>query len=102
MDKTNIAPKKQTQIEPCDLYTVRNQRANLIHIKISTRSSSLSHLFNQGVNSVEIIRLNDDSRNKLKSLIDNMGEEYIDSSAFTVTFGIITKKPYSDKSKALP
>lgn len=102
LDKTNIAPKNQTQIEPCDLYTVRNQRVNLIHIKISTRSSSLSHLFNQGVNSVEIVRLNDDSRNKLKSFIDNMGEEYIDSSAFTVTFGIITKKPYSDKSKALP
>lgn len=102
LDKKNIAPKGQTQIEPCDLYRVNNNSANLIHIKISTRSSSLSHLFNQGVNSIELVRLNEESRNTLKSIVDNLGEQHIDDSVFTVTFGIITKKPQTDRSKALP
>ena len=102
LDMKNISPKGQTQIEPCDLYTVKNHSANLIHIKISTRSSSLSHLFNQGVNSVELIRLNEEARDKLKELVSDKGAAYIDNSSFTVTFGIVTHKPCSENSKALP
>jgi uncharacterized protein (TIGR04141 family) len=60
LDQTDISPSGSTAIEPCDIYTANadpsarsGQRGVFYHIKISTRSSHLSHLFNQGVNSVE-------------------------------------------------
>lgn len=102
LDRKSIAPSKQTQIEPCDLFTIKNEKANLIHIKISTRSSTLSHLFNQGVNSIELVRLNSESKEKLKSLVGNKKSEYINKSEFIVTFGIITKKDPALKSNSLP
>lgn len=75
LDQTDISPAGSTNIEPCDLYCVQPEptaksghRASLYHLKISTRSSHLSHLFNQGVNSIELIELEEASRNKLKQL----------------------------------
>ena len=50
LDKKNISPTGQYQVEPCDLIFVNGEYLELAHIKISTRSSSLSHLFNQGIN----------------------------------------------------
>jgi uncharacterized protein (TIGR04141 family) len=58
LDQTDISPAGNTKIEPCDIYTVEEDRSAsnghrgvLYYLKISTRSSHLSHLFNQGVNS---------------------------------------------------
>lgn len=47
LDKTNISPTKQTDIEPCDLLTIDDETksATFYHVKLSTRSSTLSHLF---------------------------------------------------------
>ena len=56
LDKTSINPPGQTAVEPCDLYTVENNKAVYFHIKVSTRSFSLSHLFNQGMNSIHLIK----------------------------------------------
>ena len=102
LDKTNISPEGQTSVEPCDLYTVNNGIANLIHIKISTRSASLSHLFNQGTNSVELLRLNGEARDTLKNLLQPDLRTPIDNAKFAVTYGIITAKDKAKKSDALP
>lgn len=104
LDKQNIAPAGQTQIEPCDLISVQNGIINLVHIKISTRSASLSHLFNQGVNSVELLRLEQESRDRLKNLVDNDAvlSGLIDRKEFSVTYGIISNKPRDNRSKNLP
>jgi len=103
LDKKNIAPTKQTAVEPCDLFTVKNNVAYLIHIKISTKSAYLSHLFNQGLNSVELLRLQEESKQKIKKLITN--KEYhssIENDRFGVVYGIITAKDKNKKSDNLP
>ena len=102
LDKTNISPKGQTAVEPCDLITVLDNKINLVHVKISTRSSNLSHLFNQGVNSIELLRLQEESREKLKTLVEEnpMFCQLIDNGLYTVTYGIVTKK--TGHSEKLP
>src|SRR5690606_14651127 len=94
LDKKNISPKGQYQVEPCDLIYIKEGYLELAHIKISTRSASLSHLFNQGVNSVELLRVNEDAKVKLIELVTAIPEmeSYIKSGTFRVTYGIISKK----------
>lgn len=103
LDKTSITPAGQSAIEPCDLIYINDQYLEFAHIKISTRSASLSHLFNQGINSAELLRINEESQAKLKYLTDSKPEmsALIDSGSFKVTYGIITKKQ-GLKTKGLP
>ena len=77
---------------------------NFAHIKISTRSSMLSHLFNQGVNSVTLLRLKEEARTKLKELLHYQNEYVtaIDRQDFFVVYGIITTKDATNKSRNLP
>ena len=104
LDKKSIAPRGQYQVEPCDLISIIDDKVHLIHVKVSTRSSSLSHLFNQGVNSVELLRMELQARDKLKELVENNVQicSLIDRDAFHVTYGIITKKGADSRSKNLP
>ncbi|OZC55430.1 hypothetical protein CH267_12635 [Rhodococcus sp. 06-621-2] len=109
MDKRNISVRRQSQVEPCDLYTIAGERAIMYHIKISTRSSSLSHLFNQGANSVELLRSEVKARDKLTSIIEDLsgGQSQrfvkpVDTTSFKVVFGIITKKDPAKLSANLP
>ncbi len=102
LDKTSISPQGQTAVEPCDLYTADGSVAYLIHVKISTRSHSLSHLFNQGTNSVELLRLSTEARANLKTLVPAEQRSPIDNAAFAVTYGIITAKNKTMKSDSLP
>lgn len=117
LDRTDISPAGSTAIEPCDLYKVvpdpdaqGGYRAILYGVKISTRSAQLSHLFNQGLNAVELVRQESVCRDKLKALVvekisGNDEETYtsaIDNSAFMVVFGIITDKNKDAKSANLP
>lgn len=104
LDKKNISPNKQYAIEPCDLIVINEEEVlEMMHVKISTRSASLSHLFNQGINSMESLRLIEQSRKKLKKLVhqNTEMETLIDSNTYTVTYGIITAKD-DKKSDALP
>ncbi|WP_291077553.1 MULTISPECIES: DUF6119 family protein [unclassified Empedobacter] len=103
LDKESITPDGQTAIEPCDLIYLNDDYLEFAHIKISTRSASLSHLFNQGINSAELLRVNEDSQAKLKTLTEGKPEmsDLINSGAFKVTYGIITKKQ-GLKTKGLP
>ncbi len=117
LDKKNISPKKQYPVEPCDLITIYERRIHLIHVKVSTRSSSLSHLFNQGLNSVELLRMEEESQNKLKCLLEDIIDEkkanisldnykdLINKKEYVVVYGIVTKKANSnldDLSRNLP
>ena len=104
LDKSSIAPQGQRGVEPCDLIAIKNNMAELIHNKISTRSANLSHLFNQGVNSVELLRQNVEARNKLKELVghDPSLEAKINDDQYQVTYGIISNKRRELKSDALP
>ena len=110
LDQTNISPSRYTSIEPCDLYMVEGERAVFYHVKVSTRSALLSHLFNQGLNSIELIESDDEARDKLTQLvIDNLGSndrrDYLAPIAerqFKVIYAIVTKKPKMKKSNNLP
>lgn len=101
LDKSNIA--MSGNIEPCDLFVLEDGKALLIHIKISTISSMLSHLFNQGLNSIQLLRTDNDCKEKLKSLLINDAfKNAINNEIFEVIYAIITPKDKNKKSMNLP
>ena len=114
LDQTDMSPDGSTQVEPCDIYAI--EMANGVgcgvfyHLKISTRSSQLSHLFNQGANSAELIIGVDSCRANLVKLIkDKVSagdcERFtspVENGNFKVVFGIITRKDPSLKSRNIP
>lgn len=108
LDRCDISPQGYSQIEPCDLITINNDTIELIHIKMSTRSASLSHLFNQGVNSLELLISEEESRSKLLRLLNDstlLYSDLINQKKFHVVFGIVTKKFETNRdnpSKNLP
>ena len=107
LDTKDISPKGSSQIEPCDLYAVQNGRCKFFHIKRSTLSAHLSHLFNQGSNSARLLISEPKSREKFKSLIgDQYSSEYKDKiekrETYDVIFVIITGKDSLKRSENLP
>ncbi|MDO8876200.1 MAG: TIGR04141 family sporadically distributed protein [Pseudolabrys sp.] len=110
LDEKNISPTGQHMIEPCDLYSVLDGHAVFQHVKVSTLSAKLSHLFNQGTNAIEVIRLEEEALGKLQKLI----KENVDDAAYAtmiapladqkhhVMFVIVTHKDKGQKSKNLP
>lgn len=115
LDQTNIAPAGSSQVEPCDVFTVVNAgtttaTAVFYHIKISTRSAQLSHLFNQGLNAIELLKQEAECVTKMKALIqaqipDDKVAGYLeplDSKNSTVVFGIITHKSANARAQNLP
>lgn len=110
LDKSNISPDGSTQIEPCDILTVADDLVALCHIKISTLSAQLSHLFNQGINSVEAIRSDTDCLDNLIQLISERGKgrdpegliKKVNNDDYVIVFGIITRKDPIYKSLNLP
>ena len=105
LDKKDISPKGQSQIEPCDLFSEEGGIGTLFHIKRKTDSSSLSHLFNQGTNSIHLLRDEDSAVAKLKTLLTDHSQEAVDSvnpKTMKVVFGIVTHKDPDEKSKNLP
>jgi uncharacterized protein (TIGR04141 family) len=110
LDKTNIAPAGQKQVEPCDIYEVADDVAVLHCVKISTLSAQLSHLFNQGTNSVNLMRSEPVAVANMQALV---GQGFADAdkqaliaplsgSKFRVVFGIVTHKDKNSKSDNLP
>lgn len=111
MDKADISPTKQTQIEPCDIYGVVDDQAVFYHVKRSTHSSQLSHLFNQGVNAIEILKVEPESAQKLLDIIESAVTDTnaratlsapVNGQKLKVVFGIITHKAPSLKSLNFP
>ena len=110
LDTENIGPAGQSQIEPCDLYTVDGGYAVFYHIKRSTVSAQLSHLFNQGNNSIELIKLEENCFNRLHELIIAKARpgtaagflQPLAEKRYRVIFGIVTHKNKTGKSENLP
>src|SRR5690606_37948564 len=104
LDKKNISPPGQRHVEPCDLIYLKDDSLELMHIKVSTRSAGLSHLFNQGLNAVELLRMDDTSKDNLKNLLPQNKEMYpfINDGKYSILYGIITKNDRNKKSKSLP
>jgi uncharacterized protein (TIGR04141 family) len=110
LDQENISPAGETQIEPCDLYSVAAGAAIFQHVKVSTLSSQLSHLFNQGTNAIELIKLEAEAVEKLKKLIEAAAGPAktaslvapLDEQKYEVIFAVVTHKDKSGKSGNLP
>lgn len=109
LDRTSIAPAGQKAVEPCDLYSVSNGRAVLDHVKISTMSNALSHLFNQGTNSIELIIAEQNSEKRFRKLIEERADKKagsflkpLDDRKYKVAYQIITHKDPAKKSENLP
>ncbi len=110
LDTRNISPNGQSAVEPCDLLTVRGGVATFYHVKISTLSAQLSHLFNQGVNAVELMRLEPQAIDKLDALIRDLlagGDPdallaLVRERKYRIVFGIVTRKDPARKSLNLP
>lgn len=110
LDETNISPAGHTAIEPCDLYSADAGYAVFTHLKVSTLSSKLSHLFNQGTNSIEVLRSEEEARTKLAALIEERASaeckdallSALKGSSYSVRFVMITHKDPSKKSLNLP
>ena len=104
LDRSSIAPAGQTPIEPCDLLRLNNEELQLFHIKRETKSAMLSHLFNQGIVSIDLLRSEESSRCKLKEILDNQ-DTYnivIDRKNFSVVFGIVTHREIENGVHLLP
>lgn len=110
LDKKNISPDGQTPVEPCDLLAIRDGVATFYHVKVSTLSAQLSHLFNQGVNAVELMRLEPEAVDKLEGLIrealvggdaDGM-VTLVRDRHYRIVFGIVTRKDPAARSLNLP
>lgn len=110
LDTKNISPDSQSQVEPCDLLAVRGDMAAFYHIKISTLSAQLSHLFNQGVNAIQLMRLEPQAVDKLEALIRNATKvcgpdrliNLIREQRYCIVFGIVTRKSPAGLSRNLP
>lgn len=110
LDKSNIAPEGQTQVEPCDILCVRDSKVVFYHVKVSTLSAQLSHLFNQGINAIELMRVNEASVAKLTALLkERLGPDdaeiavnLLGSGNYHIQFVIITKRKPENKSVNLP
>lgn len=110
MDKGNISLPKQKQVEPCDICEFTEELIVLHHVKRSTVSSNLSHLFNQGLNSIQLVRDEEQALENLKGLAadkapDGQEDDFVsafDGKNFKVAFHIITHKDKNQKSDNLP
>lgn len=109
LDKENISPLGQKQVEPCDVLRLEGGTLEMLHVKRSTLSNQLSHLFNQGANSYELIRLEPAALQRLKDLIEAKfaGDPVpllaaVDGMNVDVWFVIVTHKDTAKKSDNLP
>ncbi len=111
LDQTNVSPKGQTAIEPCDILRVVDSKFELVHVKIGTSSANLSHLFNQAVNSAELLRTVEQSSRKLHKLVEKKADlatadsvlAAVESDQFEVAIAIVSHKRTPErKSDKLP
>jgi uncharacterized protein (TIGR04141 family) len=110
LDMTSIAPAGQKAVEPCDLFEVVDGTAVLHHVKLKTLSGPLSHLFNQGVNSVWLLGEEPRAMTKMKALLTDAAapgtagnfHQPLDDNKLKVVFGVVTTKDPTKKSANLP
>lgn len=101
LDKGNMSPRGQTAVEPCDILLEDEGQAVFVHVKFSTASSQLSHLFNQGSNAMEMLKSIDEVPARLATVIRDRADstatadrfvQLINDEAFAVHYAIVTHK----------
>ena len=72
MDKRLVKPSEgQDSIEFCDIYTTNKE---LVHVKRYSGSATLSHLFNQGLVSGELL-IQQDFRSRINAKLEEIGRD---------------------------
>lgn len=110
LDKTDISLPGQSQVEPCDVLLDFDERRDFVHVKRSTLSSGLSHLFNQGLNSYELLKKQPASLAKLKDIVASKSDDETADKVISdfelkklrLTFAVVTHKDGGLKSQAFP
>lgn len=110
LDKSNVSPRGSSQVEPCDVLDIEADGVTFNHVKISTASEKLSHLFNQGVNSVTLLLSEPEALEKLRRLVEAergaaVASEVVDAinaGRISIRYVMITHKPHGSKSENLP
>lgn len=104
LDKRNIAPKGETQVEPCDIIEFNRRTATFYHVKVGHYSHALSHLFSQGLNSLSLLLSDPRAQIKLVNLLSKRAGFSKDAIAKSITNGrckvvfvIITRKDRNDQ-----
>ena len=109
IDKKIVKPAgAKSGIEPCDLFT---KDSEFVHVKRKTRSSTLSHLFSQGLVAGEAFLRDEKFRAEFRqavkkqvpSLAAHIKENKRPSAAdFGVVFAVIARAPSGGTSRGLP
>ncbi|MHB1469749.1 MAG: DUF6119 family protein [Solirubrobacteraceae bacterium] len=73
LDKKFVYDGGPDKMEICDILT---RRAGMIHIKHRGSSSTLSHLFAQGINSAERLLLDQDFRDRARTITEREDPSY--------------------------
>lgn len=89
-----------SKIEVCDIYTAQKQ---LVHVKIYSGSSPLSHLFSQGRVSGQLLKMDRDFRQKVnEKFLNNTNSKIpldgINTNEYEIIYGIIQKNKTADRS----
>lgn len=96
LDKKFVFEQGHDKMEVCDVLTVDG---GLIHVKQRGSSSTLSHLFTQGLNSAERLLLDEVFRDKARKVVKKVDAGWVDKLPATgeearnreVTFAVITR-----------
>lgn len=92
LDQNFIPYEKHGRVEICDIFTKAKQ---LVHVKRLDRSSTLSHLFNQGTVSAELLRDESGFRTHFLQRIPGFewgsAKDPIDAKEFEVCFAIVCR-----------
>ncbi|GAA2394723.1 hypothetical protein GCM10009855_37470 [Gordonia cholesterolivorans] len=106
LDRSDTSPSGQTQVEPCDVARVENERLVLTHVKLGVKAADLSHLFSQGATSVELLNTAPESRAVLRELIEHRNPDFdlapLERQDFKIEYVVVTKKVPDLRSDALP
>ncbi len=109
LDTSSMSPVRKHRVEPCDLLSIDGHWLRLWHVKRSTLSFMLSHLFSQGANSIHLLKQEPSAVENLRALVKARAQSgqgpfltAIDGGLFEVRFVIVTHKNPMAKAANLP
>lgn len=106
LDKTKLLPKEKSSPEPCDLYLEESDKTPVfVHVKNPRSSQDYSHLFNQAIVPLQLIRTNKEALANLNELIKGRDKKLgavKSSREVKVVLAIITDKDITDDSSIIP
>jgi uncharacterized protein (TIGR04141 family) len=95
LDRLLVQDGGPDSMEVCDILL---PSGSLVHVKHRGSSSTLSHLFTQGLNSAERLRMDDHFRSEARKIVATADPSFaavigdpVDPTAHTIIFGVITR-----------